>query len=204
MRPVNGFVTAGTPTGAAREPRGVVAAADQKLSSSGLLLEMALKAKILVPLNEQLVVHRPVRIMTSGAAFADSFMLKNKGSPLGNMTVGAGIHLARERKRAAFDRVALMRVVTIGATYLSRENRMAVRQIEFAADIKMALKTSFGRSLRINDGVTGAAGFRMHTAGAVTAFATDVFRIGALRFQPRVSRGGEVFDDLPMAVSAIL
>ena len=62
-------MTTGRPTTPARHSRGVVLPADQELSGNGLLLEVALQAKRLVPFCEHAGIDRAVRFVTGQAAF---------------------------------------------------------------------------------------------------------------------------------------
>jgi len=52
-----------------------------------------------------------------------------------------------------------MRVVAITATDFAFQDRMMVRQIEFAALVEVALETDLGRFFGIDDRVRGATGF---------------------------------------------
>jgi len=181
----------------------VVAATNEELSGRCLLLEVALEAKIRVSLNQHLVIHRSVGLVASGAALPDGFVFKDKGAALGDMTASTGVGLTRERKRATFYGITLMRVVAIAAGYFTRNNGMAVRQVEFSAYIQVTLETDFWRFVGINDGIARTDGFRVHAAGSVTALTTNVLRVCAVGFQPRVGRGGEVFRDFSMTISAV-
>jgi hypothetical protein len=57
-----------------------------------------------------------------------------------------------------------MRVVAIAATDFAFQDRVMVRQIEFAALVEVALETNLRRSFGINDRVGGATRFVVSTA----------------------------------------
>ena len=135
---VNGFVAAGGPAGALLQPAGVITVADENLAVAGLLLEMAFQAEIGAPLREQFLVHRPMRRMAGNTTLAYRFVLENKRSALRGMALEAGpvraqhgdaatLHALRHIRSAAFDCIALMRVMAIGATDFALEDGMMVR-----------------------------------------------------------------------------
>ena len=66
---------------------------DKQLPGFELLLEMTLKTEILVPLDQHLVVHRPMRIMAGGAPFPHRFMLEYERAALRDMAGAASIAL---------------------------------------------------------------------------------------------------------------
>ena len=77
--------------------------------------------------------------MTNNAALPHSFVLVDKRTALLRVTLEAGLVFAQERKtagfelllnvrRSAFDRDALVHLVTIGATHFAFEYRMMMRQ----------------------------------------------------------------------------
>ena len=108
----------------------MIAPADENFARRGLLLEMALQAKVGIPLREHLVVHRSVRIMAGGATFARGLMLEDEWAALRDMTLGASVGLAGEIETTSFNRVALVRVMTVAAAHLAIFNRMVVWQLE--------------------------------------------------------------------------
>src|SRR5205085_8699548 len=99
----------------------------------------------------------------------------------------------RQGGPAAFDRVAFMRVMAIGATDFALEHRMMMGQLKSRTHFGVALETGRRRFARINDLAPLAAAFHMKTARTVTRFAAHVLGVVALRFYPRVGRGRETF-----------
>jgi hypothetical protein len=203
---VNRFVATRRPAGALLQPAGVVAIADEDLAVGGLLLEMALQAEIGAALGEQLLVHRAVRGMAGNATLANCFVLENKWPALGGVTFQAGavrtqhsdattLHFLRHVGPAAFDRVALVRVMAIGAAYLAFEHRMMMRQVERGADIGVTLETGRRRFPRIYDLAPVAPALDVQTSGAVAGFASHALGVVPLRFQPGMGRGPEIPHD---------
>ena len=88
---MNRLVAAGAPASAPGEERAVIASADEDFSGLSLLLEMAFQTKILVSLREHLVINRPVRIVTGGAAFTNRFVFEHIRSTLGRVALGARV-----------------------------------------------------------------------------------------------------------------
>lgn len=84
-------MAAGCPTRAAGDESAVICSADQQLPGGRLLLEMTLQTERLIPCLEHLVVHRPVRIMTSDAPLAQRFVFENKRALLRHVTLDAGV-----------------------------------------------------------------------------------------------------------------
>ena len=83
---------------------------------------------------------------------------------------------------AAFDRVSLVRVMTIDAAYLSFQHRVVIRQFECRAHFQMALETCLGRLARVDDCVRRSAAFNVKTSGSMTGLATDVLGVVTGRF----------------------
>ena len=113
-------------------------AANKNPPTCRLLLEMAFEAEGRVSLGEHPLVHRSVRRMAADAAFADRFVFENERAALGRVTLETGVvlaqqhgaaafHALRKIRAAAFDRVALVRVVAIGAAHFAFEHRMMMR-----------------------------------------------------------------------------
>ena len=87
----------------------------RRLAGETLRLEVALQAEVLVALHEHFVVHAAVRIVASGAAFADGFMFENERAALLHVALHAGVLLDRHGSPAAANRLAFVRVVAIAA-----------------------------------------------------------------------------------------
>jgi hypothetical protein len=117
----------------------VIDVANENLPGYFLLLEMAFYTKRGVALVQQALIDGAVGRMTDGASLAHRLVLIYKRAALLRMTLKAGFVSAEERKsagfelllnvrRSAFDRDALVHLVTIGATHFAFEYRMVVRQ----------------------------------------------------------------------------
>src|ERR1043166_3975365 len=90
LRAVDRFVAASRPAGALLDPARVIAIADENLAVAGLLLEMALEAKIGAALGEQFLVHRAVGRMAGNTSFADRLVFEDVGPSLGDVALQAG------------------------------------------------------------------------------------------------------------------
>ena len=144
---------------------------------------MALQAEVGVALEEHFLINRAVWVMTRDAAFSHGVMFENKRAFLSRMTFGAGIAFTLEAAGAALNRVALMRVMTIGAAHLACHHGMAVRKTEFAALIEMALETGLRRFAWVDDRAFAAACSDVFAARTVTAFAALALGVFALNHE---------------------
>jgi len=89
---MHGGVTAGAPATAEFQFVGVIFVADQDLPRTeerALRLGVALEAKVVVALDEHLVVDRAVGAVTNRAAFAHGFVLEDERLGLVAMTLRA-------------------------------------------------------------------------------------------------------------------
>jgi len=128
---------------------------------------MAFETQDMVPLGEHSRVHRSVWFVAGRAALAHGFVFEDKRPTLRDMALAAGLLLRGKSSPAANDRLAFVWVVTIRATdpllcsdrtgVRPVEYRMRVRQAEFTALVEVTLETRFGRAIRIDNGVRGAA-----------------------------------------------
>ena len=148
--------------------------------------------------------------MADDTTLAHCFVLVNKRTALRGMTLETSFVSAQERKAAAlerllhigsaaFNRDALVRVVTIGAAHFPFQHRMMVRQLELRPHFQVTLETGFRDLPRIDDRVRRAAALDVQTARSVTRFAAHVLRVLSVRLQSRVRRGAEIARDLFVA-----
>jgi len=152
--------------------------------------------------------------MTAHATFAHRFVLEDKRTALCSMTLKTGFVLAeqpdapalerlRKIRPPAFDRVAFVRIMAIGAAYFPFEHRMMMRQIEFRLHLQVALETSRRRFARIDDRVRAATAFHVKASRPVTRFAADVLRVVALCLQARMRGRGKIARDRLMTGGAL-
>jgi hypothetical protein len=188
----------------------VIDISDEDMPRRFLLLEMAFQAKRRVTFVEQPLVDGAVRRMADHAALTHRLVLVHKGTALRGVALEASLVSTQESETAAserllnvgaaaFDRDALMRVVTIGAAHFAFQHRMVVRQLELCPDFQVTLETSFRRLPRINDRMGRATALDVQTARAVAPLAAHVLCILSLRLQSRVRCGTKVAHDLFMA-----
>lgn len=107
-------------------------------------------------------------------------------------------------RAAAFHRAALVRFMTIGASHLSFQNRVAMRQLKLRSDIEVTLKAGLRRPLRIDDQVGRAAALGVQTSRPVTGFTPDVHRVCSRRFQPCMRGGAKITHDFLVAIGAFV
>jgi hypothetical protein len=132
-----------------------------------------------------------------GVAFKASLVFAQESKP-------AGFEALLNISPAAFDRDPLVRVVTIGATHFSFQDRMMMWQLKLRPHFQVTLETSLRRLLRINDRMGCTAGFNVQTARAVARLAAHVLGVLSFRLQPRVRRRSEVAYNLFVAGPAFL
>lgn len=166
-----------------------------------LLLEVALQAKRLIPLRQQLSIHRSMRGVAGDATFTHSLVFKNKRAPLFGMALETGIVLAHFIHRAApLDHRSLVRIVAVSATDLAFQHRVMMRKVEFGSNLKVTLEAGLRRFSRIYNRVGRSPAGNMLTARSVAGFATGILRILAVGHQARMVCRLEVTDDFLVTV----
>jgi hypothetical protein len=130
----------------------MIRVADEDATADPLLLEMTLQTQGCVPLVQHPLIHRSVRRVAADAAFAHRFVLEHERTSLRGVTLQAGFVRAQkseaptfdsllESGAAEFDRISLMRVVTIDTAHLVFQHRVMVWQFEFRPDFQVTLET---------------------------------------------------------------
>ena len=195
-------MAARTPAGAAGEERAVIASADKDAARLRLLLEVAFQTKIRVPLRQHLVVDRAMRIVAGGAALANRFMFENKRPALRSVTLRARVRIGRHGEWSPRCGLASVRIMAIAAAHFPVANRMSMLQLKTTFHFEMAGEANFRITVRVDDGVARAAGLIVQAAGAMAAFASDVFRVGAVRHHPRMGGAREMFVHFRVALGA--
>jgi hypothetical protein len=180
----------------------MVAAADQELPGR-LLLEMASNAEVVVALSEHFGIHRAVRIVTDGAAFAHRFVFKHERPALGGVALAASVPFERQRS-STVDGITFMGVVAIAATDPAFDNRMMRRQVKLASLIQMTLEARLRIPARVDDGVASASAFGMKTAGTVARFTTNLGRVRPRRLQAGMRGCPEIARNVLVALAAIV
>ena len=132
----------GAPTGALAQKLSVWLESDKGFARGTLHLRMTFEAKVRITLDQQLPIHRTMRVVTDSAAFPQCLMLKNEWPGLFTMTLRATLVESCHRQTAArFENVTPVRVVTLDAIHPPLDDRMMLRQIKFSMRLQMALKT---------------------------------------------------------------
>ena len=175
----------GRPTRSLLQKARVIDVSNENVSRYFLLLEMAFDTKRSVALIQQALVDRAVRRMADDATLPHCLMLVDKRAALLRVTLEAGLVFAQERKtagfeflldicRRAFNRDALVYLMTIGAAHLAFEHGMVMRQRERCANFEVTLETGFRRLSWIYDGTGAPARLHVQTPGSVARFAAHV------------------------------
>ena len=138
LRTVDRFVTTRGPARPLGQARGVIGIPDENPAGSRLLLEMTFQTEGCAPFRQHSLVHRTMWRMAADASFAHGFMLEDEGTALRRVALETGFVVAQQRgaptlerlgqvRAAAFDRVALVRVMAIGTTHFALEHGMMMR-----------------------------------------------------------------------------
>jgi hypothetical protein len=182
IRAMHRRVTSSRPTPALSHSRGMRNIADVNLTRRSLHLRMALQTKIRVALDQQLSIHRPVRVVTHRATLPQRFMLEDKWPRLLSMTLRAILVQPRHRqsgrqaaRRTArrLEYVAPMRIVALNAIHMPFDHRMMLRHSKFSFRLQMTLKTRRRILSRVHNELPAtAARFDMLAPRPMTRFAT--------------------------------
>jgi len=152
--------------------------------------------------------------MAGHATLAQRLVFKDEGPALRRVALDAGVVVAQQSRAATlkrlgtvrsapFDRVSLMRVVTIRAAHFPFQHWVVMREFEFCPHFQVALETSFGRFARVHDGVEAAAALDVKTARPVARFTTHVLGVLSGGLEAGVSRGRKVARDLLVTLRAL-
>ena len=181
--------------------------ADDDLACRCLHLGMAFQAKVVIPFDQQLLIDRAMRVMTSRAAFAHRFVFECERPGLVAMALGAGlIELGHRQSARRFLDVAPVRVVAIDTVHPFFHDGMMMRQIELRMNFQMALITARGVLARIYDEFASATSASdVLAARAVTGFTPRHARPFQIVFvKPAMGTGGENPGDVRVAIRASL
>lgn len=160
-------MAAGGPARALLNAGGVIRAANQNLAALHLL-EMALEAEVGISRDEHFRIHRAVRAVARGATFPHGFVFKDKRTVLRRMTFQAGGVLRFQRRAATQMRTAFVRRMTFETAHFAFHDRMAVREIEFAAHIGVTGETHGFHGAGVGQGNGGAQFIRARPAHGKT------------------------------------
>ena len=207
-------MAAGGPTRALLQKIRVIDVPNENVPLYFLLLEMAFYTERRVAFVQQSLIDGSVRCMADHTTLTHRLVLIYKWAALLCVTLEAGFVSAQESKPAGFERLLniraatfdcdpFVRVVTIGTTHFSLENRMVVRQLKLCAHFEVTLETCFRRLPRIDDRTGAAAGFNVQTARPMARLAAHVLCVFPFRLQTRVSGRSEIAHDLFVAGRAL-
>ena len=175
---------------------------DLAVADDGRMREVAPQAKIGVAIKEHLGVHRAMWVMAYRATFTHRFVFENERAFLGRVAPCAGFVLILQACALTHDGIALVHIVAIHAAHVSGEHGMGMRQVKLAALVEVALKTGFGRFLRVDNSAGGTAGIDVLAAWTVAAFATETLGVFALDHDLGVGGAAKVLGDVLVALDA--
>ena len=197
-------VAAGGPARALAQQQRMVHVSDINLSNRPMLhLSMAFEAEVRIGFDQQLAIHRAVRVMAHGAAFSHRFVLENKWPGLLAVTLGAVLVKPRHGQAAGwFENVAAVRIVALDAIHASFDNRMMLGQVKLGVGLQMTLKTS-GRIFAgiDNELAASAPGRDVFAARPVTGLASGLAgHFGVWKIEASVGANGEPTSNVGMAI----
>src|ERR1044071_5261193 len=203
IRTMDRCMAAGAPAGALTKELVMPFNSYINLTCCPLNLGMAFKTKIRIAFDQQLPVHRAMRIVTDGAPCPECFVFKNKRPCLLAVTLRAILIDPRHCQSARrLEYVEPVRIMTAHATHALLDDRMMLRQTKFGARLKMTLKTG-GRVLsRIDNELTATASSRdMFAAGPMACFASALpGKLCPFKMQSAMRAGRENTSDVGVAV----
>ena len=181
----------------------MIASANEQCPRGGLLLEMALEAKVRVSRQQHPRIHGAVCRVARRAAFAHGFMFEHERPALGRVAFSTCLLFRSQRRAARGNRGSFVRVMTIAATHFAFGNRMMRGEMKTGLGGQVALVTGLGGFVRIDDGTASTARFRMRASGTVTGLTPNVRCIVATGLQTRVRGGLEITHGLCVALGAV-
>ena len=123
-----------------------------------LHLRMASEAKIRIALDQQLPVHRAVRVVTNRAAFPQRLMLEDEWPGLFAMAFRAILVEPRHRQAACgLYNVGTMGIMALHAIHAAFNDRMMLGKVEFGVGLEMTLEAGRWVFSRVDDELAAAA-----------------------------------------------
>lgn len=141
MRTVNRLMAARCPAGAPGNIGGVVASTDPQPPLNRLLLKVTTQAERLAGGFQHLGIHRAVLCVAGDTALPDGFMLENERALLGGVALQAGAVRIVHQGASPDDGITGMGFVAINAGDRARQDRVCIRQLEFAVLVQVTLET---------------------------------------------------------------
>lgn len=158
VRAVHGWMTTGAPARAASQKARMIELSNRDGARAILHLGVALQAKVVIPLDQQLLAHRAVRGMTNGATLPERLMFENERTRLVSVASAAGLVSPSHRQPCGrFLDVMTVRIMARNATQLPFNHRMMKRQVQLSMRRKVALVTNRGVFAWIDDELAAAA-----------------------------------------------
>ncbi len=179
---------------------------EEQIFGVRLHLGMTSQAKIVVRLDQQLSIDRPVRTVADSATLPHSFMFENKRTGLFAMALSARlIQPSHGQPPSWLHDVASVRVVALHAVHAPFHHRMMPGKVELGLGLEMAIEANRGIFAGINDGFSAPGRLEMFARGPMTGFAagkTGPFHI--ILVETRVRTVGKKTRNISVAIDARL
>ncbi|MDB6015895.1 MAG: hypothetical protein JWR19_384 [Pedosphaera sp.] len=172
-------------------------------SAGALHLGMAFEAEIGIPLDEQLGIDGAMGVVADGAAFAQSFVLKNERAALFAMALRTGlVEAGHGEATGGFHDVGAMGIVALDTIHFAFDDRMMLGQMKLGLNFLMAGETGFRVLAGINDEfATATAGGDVFAAGTVAGFAPLLAgHLRMVQMQPGMRTGRKHVTDGSVAI----
>ena len=141
---------------------------------SDRILRMAPQAQVGIGIDEQFAIDRAMRVVTSDATFAQSFVLEYHGPGLFAVALRAAfVHSRHGQPSGRFENIAAVGIVALHAIHMAFNYRMVLGQVEFRVDFEMTLKAGGGILAGIHNKFSPTASrLDMKAAWPMTGFTT--------------------------------
>ena len=159
IRPVHRRMAPRAPASSLAKQQRVIAEANVNLPTTAVLhLRMASETQIGIALDQQLPVHRAVRVVTNRAAFPQRLMLEDEWPGLFAMAFRAILVEPRHRQAACgLYNVGTMGIMALHAIHAALQDRMMLWKVEFGEGLEMTLEAGGWFFSRVDDELAAAA-----------------------------------------------
>ena len=141
-------------------------------------LSMTLQTEICAMLHKQLVIHRPMGLVTSSAAFPHRFMFEDEVPGLLSMALGTRlIQSCQSQPACRFLDIVTVWIMTLHTVHFFLQDRMMGRKAKFGVHTHMTLEAGLRGLAGIYDQtMEGRSPTRFHvqTASSMTGFTAGV------------------------------
>lgn len=143
-----------------------------------------------------------MRAVTRGAALANRIMREDEWTALLCVALHAGVVHGGNLSSSTFHGRPFMRIVTTRATHLHAVHWVSEWHAELGFGVQVALVTTFGVALHVDDSAGTTPCFDVQAAWAVAGLTPDLGYIRALGYEASVIGGLELLNNLLVASRA--